>query len=458
MEYNKYDINDILRYAKLLENKTLNIIGINNTYSTKDKGHFNKLVEQEYFKIPNNNIQEPDFKEVGVELKVTPLKFNKKDNRLTIKERTVLTKIDYNTISQETWDNCSLKKKAFKILFCFYIYEIDKNCMDYIIPLVGIWSPSNEDMEIIKQDWLIIQQKVCQGKAHEISEKDTLYLSACTKGSNNLQLTTQPYSDIKAKPRAFAFKRSYMESIYNQLKYFSNLQDKYIVKNGQTLITSIDNIFKQYYSKTIKELCEILDIQSNAKQLYSMITNKILNVDDVQQIEEFKKAGIIVKSIRVDTNNKPIESISFPNFVINDLINETVWEESQLYNILEKKFLFIIYTISTDTVSEFKKLPKEKQQEFLTFSSFKLWSISDYHLGKMEELWNETKKILLTNIQVTKTPKGYSNNLPKSNFNGVGHVRPHGRNAKDIDYLPNGTPITKQCFWLNNTFIRDELF
>ena len=45
--------------------------------------------------------------------------------------------------------------------------------------------------------------------------------------------------------------------------------------------------------------------------------------------------------------------------------------------------------------------------------------------------------------------------------NGVCHVRPHGRNAKDTNPLPvkdkltNATEYTKQCFWLNNSYIKE---
>ena len=52
-------------------------------------------------------------------------------------------------------------------------------------------------------------------------------------------------------------------------------------------------------------------------------------------------------------------------------------------------------------------------------------------------------------------------NFPGMHDNGVCHVRPHGRNAKDTNLLPvkdkltNATEYTKQCFWLNNSYIKE---
>lgn len=465
MKYNKYDEKDIERYGKMLENTCLRNLGVTHLENSKDKGEMNKVVEAYYFGIKNNNEQEPDFKEAGVELKVSPLKRLKtipknpttltKAKGLSMKERTVLTMIDYFKLSKENWENNSLEKKAFKILFCFYLYEKQKEKVDFIFDLVNLWSPSQEDIEIIKEDWLKIQKKVLDGKAHEISEGDTLYLGACTKGGKNNE---QPFSEFKAKQRAFSFKRSYMETIYEQLLQKRKLDLISIKSKEKTLEETLKDIFKDYMGKTVEELCQIFNINSEAKQLYSMLTNKILKVESYEKIEEFQKAGIIVKSIRVDRKGKPLESISFPNFEIAELLKEDIWEESELYECLEKKFLFIIYSITTENTTKFNNLSQREKQSHLILKDIRLWSISDNDLEKMEDLWNETKKIILEGVQLQITTRGTSNNLPKSDFNGVGHVRPHGKNSEDIDFLPDGRTITKQCFWLNSTFIQNQLY
>lgn len=52
-------------------------------------------------------------------------------------------------------------------------------------------------------------------KAHELSEGDTLYLGAAPKAATSKDRRKQPFSDELAKPRAFAFKNSYMTYVLN---------------------------------------------------------------------------------------------------------------------------------------------------------------------------------------------------------------------------------------------------
>ena len=80
MPYNKFNPISIENFGKKLEGNSLRDLNIDSISKKKDKGGFNKIVEADYFKIPNNNEQAPDFSEVGIELKVTPLKEVKKKN------------------------------------------------------------------------------------------------------------------------------------------------------------------------------------------------------------------------------------------------------------------------------------------------------------------------------------------------------------------------------------------
>lgn len=80
MDYN-YDKNNkesIEQYARRLLNKSLNELNIYNREhrfnNKKLKGKLGQTVEESYFGYRANNKQEADFDEVGVELKVCPLK------------------------------------------------------------------------------------------------------------------------------------------------------------------------------------------------------------------------------------------------------------------------------------------------------------------------------------------------------------------------------------------------
>ena len=76
--------------------------------------------------------------------------------------------------------------KARLILLVYYLYRQEiKNRLDYKIDYVQLFSPPEEDMKIIEHDFNVIKDKICAGKAHELSEGDTLYLGAATKAATS---------------------------------------------------------------------------------------------------------------------------------------------------------------------------------------------------------------------------------------------------------------------------------
>lgn len=96
---------------------------------------------------------------------------------------------------------------------------------------------------------------------------------------------------------------------------------------------------------TQNELKLRLGVDSNAKSLNEILLARMLDVKGrIACTEEFQKAGIIPKTIRVQSNGKIKESMSFPTFDFIALSKEETWEESELYNYLAPtKFMFVIF-------------------------------------------------------------------------------------------------------------------
>lgn len=160
--------------------------------------------------------------------------------------------------------------------------------------------------------------------------------------------------------------------------------------------------------------------------------------------EEFQKAGIIPKTIRVQYNGNIKESMSFPTFDFIELSAETEWENSELYNYLAPtRFMFVIF--------------QQRQDEQYAFDRVMFWNIPNADLEQVRIVWQRTVQTLREGVQLTQTPRGVKNNLPKQSENPVAHVRPHGKDASDKLPLPDGRMMTKQCFWLNNTYIREQI-
>src|SRR5699024_12566122 len=75
-----------------------------------------------------------------------------------------------------------------------------------------------EDLLIIQDDWHKIVDKIKEGKAEELSDELTKYLGATTKGGKtDKNLTTQPFSNIKAHRRSFTFKTTYMTQFVRRM-------------------------------------------------------------------------------------------------------------------------------------------------------------------------------------------------------------------------------------------------
>jgi len=226
--YDENNQQSILDYAKRLEGKTLRevlddkIIKAMRVHESGNKGRYGQKIEQYYFGYDINSDSSADFP-CGLELKATPLKVLK-NGTLSPKERLVCNIINYEDIIHEEWETSSFLEKNSDTLIVRYIDPIDKtiNQLDYKIIDVQIHSIFNneDDKKQFEEDWNIIVNKIKNGKAHLLSESDTKYLGACTKGSTALKsLRKQPNSDILAKQRAFSFKIQYMRELLNRIKF-----------------------------------------------------------------------------------------------------------------------------------------------------------------------------------------------------------------------------------------------
>lgn len=449
-KYDKKDPKSIEQFAKILIDHTLSDFLDQKTRkeykkatTKRKKGNFGQLLEEKYFGIRPGGDKTPDFKEAGVELKSSPLKRTK--DGLWSKERLVLNIINYVELINETWEGSSFLKKNSLLLLIFYLFEKNLPFIDYMIRHAGLWTIPKEDIEIIKGDWQKIREKVKQGLAHEISEGDTLYLAACTKGATKESVRKQPLSNIMAKQRAFAFKQKYVNYIIREFverhHFYIGDSDKVvkdisIYKKLRTFEDVVLDRFSPYLNATIAEIARKLQININpkAKNYNDVLTRNILGVIR-SKIEEFEKADIEVKSIILEPNNTLRESISFPAFDYKALAKEKEWGQSELKQMFEKRFFFVIYKKNGAGDKILKKAM--------------FWTMPYNDLNREARwVWEETIK---------RIKKGQYDNMPKLSDNKVSHVRPHAINKMDVCETPNGKFVTKKCFWLNAKYIQGQI-
>ncbi|MBK8564057.1 MAG: DNA mismatch repair protein [Saprospiraceae bacterium] len=463
LPYNPEDKKSIIDYAKLLKGKTLRQVCdadlIRN--NRKGKGHFGQILEEFYFQYKLNSDSKPDFPIAKLELKSSPLK-KLKSSELRSKERLVLNIINYLEIVNQDFETSSFWRKNVNILLVFYLHQAESDdILDYLIKLVDEWSFPNADLEIIKKDWEVIKQKVADGKAHELSEGDTFYLGACTKGANASSTRPQPFSDIPAKQRAYSLKQGYVNHIIASIanepsELYGKLIPSAVVAKKQTIEEIVIAKFKPFYGKTEEGILQELGLGLNrkAKNYYANLAKAILGISFDKEIEEFEKAEIIVKTVRLNKNNLPKEDISFPAFKYEELVKED-WENADFKEILEHKFLFVFF---------------QDEDEKLVLRKVKFWNMPYSDLLEVEKVWNKTKQVVASGDIVKEIkPKKYGTegrltNFPSKKFSSISHVRPHARDTSDTYPLPERDKLTKEnkytkhSFWLNNSYVRDEVY
>lgn len=465
--YDENNIESIEDYARLLLNKSLK--DINGVFkeskftNENSKGRLGQIIEEDYFGYKVNNRQEADFDKVGVELKVCPLKtIVKKPNSISIreqlgysaKERIVLSIIDYFKLNEEVWRKNSLMEKCKNLLLMFYMNEKDIPKEELIFRIISLWTPSEKDLKIIERDWNIIADKVREGKAHEISEGDTMYLGACTKGSTaEKSKRAQPNSDVMAQQRAFSYKRQYVDYIIDELlerEQYRKTKVSKALSDGDILFDEkIYNIFNGILHKSISEIMNIYSIsrERKAKNFIRLIVDDVCKTvfgDKLEDFEEFKKASIELKTIVLKPNGMPKESMSFEQIDYCGIVDEE-WETSTIREKFEnKKHLWIIFK---------SKVNFEKQSQLslddIILDKVMFWNMPVSDLEEsMYRVWIDT----VNKIKICKYES-----FMKISDGEIAHIRPKGKNKDDLIITPQGNYERRKCFWLNANYIKEQI-
>lgn len=432
LNFDKNSAISIYDYALQLTGKSLSeaVELPENLENLRDRGRLGTLIEKYYFNQEPPNDHNPDFPEAGVELKVTGV-VKHKSGRYVAKERLVLTMINYDHIVNESWNSNAFYNKCKKMLIMFYQYARDIPVIErkFVLPPLMYEIPVN-DLPVIKADWEKIQGKVLEGKAHELSEGDTFYLGACRKGAGGTKekLRSQPFSTVLAPGRAFSLKQGYLSRLILDAQEENQL--------GVTEETSFEEAtqkrFASYIGKTIETLSEELNHHKrnkNHKNFHREIATKIL-ANGGSSVAEISKAGIEMKTVRLQANGKPRESMSFPAFDFLHIGNET-WEESSFFEKIERKFLFVVFRTGPDKVERLEKAG--------------YWNMPFEDRKEAERVWHDTQRRVAIN----------AHDLPGMTESHVAHVRPKAKDGTDKGITPQGDWRTKQCFWLNASYIAE---
>ena len=398
-----------------------------------DKGQVGQLVER-YFRIAQNSDSEPDFKGSGIELKVVPIVRKRKGARA--KERTSLTMIDFTSLEKETWESASVRHKLNHILFVFYEHVSASEAETALILAYQFWCPGLDLIPQIVRDWTVVHNKVASGYAHTISEGDGRVLGAATKGAGHGKLVSQPRSETRARPRAWALKSSLTTWIYESTRQVPQLSvaEALGIAPGEDFEAATLRRLDTFRGMQLGDVAAQLGVVlGRSKSWAAQLVRRAIGIhDDRLLLREFEQLGISIKTVPISPLGKAWEAMSFPRFVHNEIVNQR-WESSDFLSSIQR--LLIIPLMRTD-----KKYVRENQIWGRPF----FWSPDDANVRDMRADW-------LRIIRMIR--QGQSDKLPSYRLTRAIHVRPHGRNSLDTELAPGGITVTKKSLWLNPSLI-----
>lgn len=432
-KYDATSVDSIVGYAHALTGKTLNEVVTlpHQVENAKNKGDLGGLVEAHFFDLPKTN-SDLDFPAASLELKTTGVK-KRSDGRYQAKERLVLTMINFMDLVGESWLTSNFYKKCKLMLILFYLYEKDVPVFDqrFVLPPF-LYKLDEHDAATIKQDWEYIKQKVADGKAHELSEGDTFYLGACRKGAGGPDepLRKQPFSSEGAKARAFSFKTNYLNALIEGHASSSNG----LSREGKTIYEATQERFEPYLGLSLEEISNRIGYFKSGPNHKGFVRDLMTRVlaRGGSSVPELDRAGIEMKTIRLNKNGVPKEHMSFPGFKFTEIVEEE-WEQSSFFEKLESKFLFIVF--------------QEDRAGIERFRQALYWNMPYEDRLEAKRVWEDTKNRVQNAVSI----------MPKASESYVAHVRPKGRDGTDKIITPHGSFQMKQCFWLNAKYLEQVL-
>ncbi|MBM7609145.1 hypothetical protein JOD29_002411 [Lysinibacillus composti] len=464
--------------------KTLGEVDVNDVFARaidkpKITGIAGDVIEQSVLGYPADNKQEPDLIVDGVhtELKTTGLRKPKKhensenDKDFIAKEGVSITAVSPENITSQEFENSYLWHKMEHMLFVFYHYDSYQvvPAYDYSkFKILGhhFYEFSDEDKEVIYNDWKIVRDKV--EEIQKTSSNPKAEYPSLTKLRSELM-----YFDLapKKSPR-FRLKKDVANGIIGE--FFDKKLEK--LQRRITSYSQLDELLHHftvlYNGKTLKEIATDLDVElpkAVNKNIVEQIITKFFGSEKqkLRQIDLFSKIGLIPKTIVLNPNGGRTEDMKFDKINFNEwFVDGEEYEDSYLYDFFyNHKFLFVI----------FKESKKDSPLLENQFVGFKRYSFTEEFLEtELKPYYYELKR-LISNNEIREEPVLYKTgekkgqpiinpkgtmkteiNFPKSKDYKV-FTRGSGVDSSKKPVVLNGVKMYAQYFWIKGKWIVDEL-
>jgi DNA mismatch repair protein MutH len=175
-------------------------------------------------------------------------------------------------------------------------------------------------------------------------------------------------------------------------------------------------------------------VRPTAKNVAAATFRRILSGGDEDLMAALERLGTTLRATRVDpTPLRPREAVSFTPFDFRE-VAETPWEESDVLAMLGRILFVVLDAPKGATVGEAR------------LRSVVMWSAESETIATMEREYERFRSAFRH-----EPPSEW----PGQRSTEVLHVRPHGRDGRDVVPLPNGQMHVRSSLWLNQRFVQE---
>lgn len=179
-----------------------------------DKGWIGQLLEV-HLGASAGNLSEPDFQNLGIELKTIPLTAKHK-----AKETTYVCIVPLLDNIGLSWGNSCVCRKLSRVLWLPIEAAPEIPVGERRVGRGFIWSPSEEQMKALRNDWEEFMELISLGQVESITAHLGEYLQIRPKAANASVVTTGIGQDGMRKqtlPRGFYLRTSFTNQILQSL-------------------------------------------------------------------------------------------------------------------------------------------------------------------------------------------------------------------------------------------------
>lgn len=160
------------------------------------------------------NKAEPDFVQLGVELKTLPL-----NKRGQPKESTYVCTVSMQQTGELTWHQSWLRRKLSHVLWLPVEAESDIPLAERYIGQAWLWQPSFEQEAVLRRDWEELMDRVVLGGQSDISAREGEYLQMRPKAAHSRVLAAGVSSEglkEKINPKGFYLRTAFTRQLLEQ--------------------------------------------------------------------------------------------------------------------------------------------------------------------------------------------------------------------------------------------------